>query len=268
MLRCGITGYKGNLGKTFLKLNKNFRYFKFKGDITKKKDIKLWLKNNDFDILIHFAAIVPTNLVNKNYKKAIKVNFYGTKYLVDEIINQKKNIKWFFFSSSSHVYKMKRNKINETSPTIPSSNYGKTKLLAENYLINRLKNSKIELCIGRIFSIYDNTGKDFLIPSLLKKINQKKKKLTFENLNHNRDFLSTLQISKIIIFLWKNRYQGIINIGSGFQTNIKTIVKKLAIKSKKKIFFKDNKPTFLIADITKLKKIGFNQKNLKLKGFF
>ena len=175
MLRCGITGYKGNLGKTFLKLNKNFRYFKFKGDITKKKDIKLWLKNNDFDILIHFAAIVPTNLVNKNYKKAIKVNFYGTKYLVDEIIKQKKNIKWFFFSSSSHVYKMKRNKINETSPTIPSSNYGKTKLLAENYLINRLKNSKIKLCVGRIFSIYDNTGKDFLIPSLLKKINRKKK---------------------------------------------------------------------------------------------
>ena len=103
---------------------------------------------------------------------------------------------------------------------------------------------------------------------MLKKINQKKKKLTFENLNHNRDFLSTPQISKIIIFLWKNRYQGIINIGSGFQTNIKTIVKKLAIKSKKKIFFKDNKPTFLIADISKLKKIGFNQKNLKLKGFF
>ena len=46
MLRCGITGYKGNLGKTFLKLNKNFRYIKFKGDIGKKKDINFWLKNN------------------------------------------------------------------------------------------------------------------------------------------------------------------------------------------------------------------------------
>ena len=268
MLRCGITGYKGNLGKTFLKLNKNFRYIKFKGDISKKKDINFWLKNNEIDILIHFAAIVPTNLVNKNYKKAIKVNFYGTKYLIDEIIKQKKNIKWFFFSSSSHVYKMKRNKINEACSTIPSSKYGKTKLLAENYLKNRLKRSKIEFCIGRIFSIYDNNGKDFLIPNLLKKINQKEKKLTFENLNHYRDFLSTLQISKIITFLWKKRFQGIINIGSGFQTNIKTIVKKLAIKSNKKIFFKDNKPTFLVADISKLRKIGFNRKNLKLKRFF
>lgn len=268
MLRCGITGHKGNLGKNFLKLNKNFRYIKFKGDITKKKDINSWLKNNEFDILIHFAAIVPTNLVNKNYKKAIKVNFYGTKYLIDEIIKQKKNIKWFFFSSSSHVYKMKRNKINETSPTIPSSNYGKTKLLAENYIRNKLQKSKIIFCIGRIFSIYDNTGKDFLIPNLLKKINQKKKKLIFENLNHYRDFLSTLQISEIITFLWKKKFQGIINIGSGSQINIKTIVKKLTSKSKKKLFFKNNKPTFLIADISKLKKIGLKQKNLKLKRFF
>ena len=268
MFRCGITGYKGNLGKTFLRFNKKFRYIKFYGDISKKKDIKLWLKNNEFDILIHFAAIVPTNLVNKDYKKAIKVNFYGTKYLVDEIINQKKNIKWFFFSSSSHVYKMKKNKINEISPTIPSSNYGKTKLLAENYIKKRLQKSKIIFCIGRIFSIYDNTGKDFLIPNLLKKIDKKEKNLIFENLNHYRDFLSTLQISKIIIFLWKKKFQGIINIGSGFQTNIKTIVKKLALKSNKKIFFKDNKPTFLIADVSKLKRIGFKQKNLKLKGFF
>ena len=37
MLRCGITGSSGNLGKTFLK-NKKFYFIKFKGDITKKKN--------------------------------------------------------------------------------------------------------------------------------------------------------------------------------------------------------------------------------------
>ena len=36
MVRCGITGSKGNLGKSFLKRNKNFRYIKFNGDIKKK----------------------------------------------------------------------------------------------------------------------------------------------------------------------------------------------------------------------------------------
>ena len=268
MLRCGITGFKGNLGKTFLKINKNFHYIKFKGDISKKRDINFWLKNNHFDLIIHFAAVVPTYLVNKNYKKAVEVNFKGTKYLIDEIIKQKKNIKWFFFSSTSHVYKMKRNKINEQSPTVPSSKYGKTKLLAENYIVKKLKKSKIKYCIGRIFSIYDNNEKNFLIPSLFKKINQKEKILTFDNLNHYRDFLTTVQISKIIIFLWKKKYEGIINIGSAIKTNIKSIAKRSAVKLNKKIIFHKNKPTYLIADNSKLKRIGYKQKNLKLKRFF
>ena len=30
------------------------------------------------EIVIHLAALVPTNLVNKNYKKAYKVNVIGT----------------------------------------------------------------------------------------------------------------------------------------------------------------------------------------------
>ncbi len=268
MLRCGITGYKGNLGKTFLKVNKNFHFIKFKGDVSKKKDIDIWIKNNYFDLIIHLAAIVPTHIVNKNYQKANNVNFKGTKYLIDEIIKQKKNIKWFFFSSSSHIYKMKRNKINEESLKIPSSKYGKTKLLAENYIIKKLKKSKVKYCIGRIFSIYDNKGKKFLIPNLHQKINQRKKKIIFDNLNHYRDFLTTIQISKIIVFLWKKRYHGIINIGSGVQTNLKSIAQKFAFKFNKKIFFNNNKPTYLIADNSKLKKIGYKQKNLKLKSFF
>ena len=44
MIRCGITGFGGNLGKTFLKINKTFRFIKFKGDIRKKVKLKNGLK--------------------------------------------------------------------------------------------------------------------------------------------------------------------------------------------------------------------------------
>ena len=37
MFKCGITGSKGNLGKTFVKNSKIFKFIKFKGDISKKK---------------------------------------------------------------------------------------------------------------------------------------------------------------------------------------------------------------------------------------
>ena len=83
----------------------------FKGDITNKKQVYNWIKKNKFDIFIHLAAIVPVTEVNKNYNYAKKVNFLGTKYILDALIKyQNMNLKWFFFPSTSHVYKFNKRK--------------------------------------------------------------------------------------------------------------------------------------------------------------
>ncbi len=97
MIKCGITGHTGNLGTTIIKDNKNIKFFKFKGDITNKNLVNKWVNLNDFEYVIHLAAIVPTKKVLKNYKLAKKVNFIGTKNIVDSIIKSKKKINWFFF---------------------------------------------------------------------------------------------------------------------------------------------------------------------------
>ena len=266
MIKCGITGSKGNLGKFIVKQNKKFHFIKFKGDITKKNSVNIWVKKNNFDILIHLAALVPSNEVNKNYKKALNVNYRGTKYLIDSIKKNKKKIKWFFFASSSHVYPLHKRKINENFKTNPVSKYGKTKLLAENYIKKKIE--KRHYCIGRIFSIIDNKNKNFVIPSIKKKLRNNSEKICLNNLNHNRDFLDTKQVSKIIFFLWKKRFSGIINIASGKKTNIQSVAKKIAIKMNKKIKFNYNAPTYHLADIKKLLKIGYKPKALNLKRFF
>jgi nucleoside-diphosphate-sugar epimerase len=267
MLKCGITGFNGNLGKTFLKYNKKFQYIKFKGDISKKKEIEHWIKNNNFDVFIHFAALVPTLIVNRNYKKALNINYKGTKYLVDAIIKHKKKIDWLFFSSTSHVYSLQDRKIKENFKTNPSSKYGKTKLLAENYINKKFRNFQINYCIGRIFSIFDNKGDGFFTPSLIKKIKQKPKKIILDNLNHNRDFLSTKQIVEIIFYLYKIRFTGTINIASGKKTNLKTVAKIFARKLGKDVTFSSNNPTSLVANINKLKRLGFKQKVLNLRRY-
>ena len=266
MIKCGITGSSGNLGKTLVR-SKKFKFVKFNGDISKRNDVAKWIKNNDFDIIIHLAALVPTFIVNKNYQKALKVNYIGTKYLVDSILRYKKDINWFFFASTSHVYPTQKKKISEKNKTKPSSKYGKTKLLAENYIKKKLKNKKFGFCIGRIFSIFDNRQKDFFIPSLLKKIKEGNKDLILENLNHYRDFLTTENITKIILFLEKKRFKGIINIGSGQGINLREIAKIFAKKFRKKVLFRNNFPTFHIANVSKLKKIGFKSKRLNFGRF-
>ena len=106
-MQIGITGSVGILGdiiKKQLKLkNKNI----FKGKIENKKNFKDWIKNNYFDVIIHMAAIVPIKIVNKNKKYALKVNYHGTKNLINAINRLQKKV-WFFYASTSHVYPFKK----------------------------------------------------------------------------------------------------------------------------------------------------------------
>ena len=97
MIVCGITGHNGNLGKQFIKVFNKFKFEKFQGNIANKKDVDNWVKTKEFDLILHFASVVPTTIVNKNYKHASRVNYNGTKFLIDSLINNKKKIKWFFF---------------------------------------------------------------------------------------------------------------------------------------------------------------------------
>ena len=95
----GVTGHTGVLGKALIqkfKKHKNIKIYKFSGDIRKKKDVQFWLKNKKFDAIFHLAAIVSTAKVEKFYSDALKVNYLGTKILVDEIV-KRDSTDWFFF---------------------------------------------------------------------------------------------------------------------------------------------------------------------------
>jgi UDP-glucose 4-epimerase len=260
MLKCGITGSTGVLGKAIRKRTA-YQFIHFKGKIENEKKVYQWVKNNNFDLIIHLAAIVPTSKVNNNFFKANKINYEGTKNLVDAILKYKSNLKWFFFSSTSHVYKLTKTlkKINEKSFILPSTKYGMTKLRAEKYIINKLNKSKVRYCIGRIFSFSDlNQKKPYLIPSLIQKIKKSKNKnVYFENLNHFRDFLSSKSICKAIDILSKNRSKGIYNISSGKSFLLQDIANYISKKFNRKCKFKKNKKTFLIGNVNKLNKLGF-----------
>ena len=253
--RIGLTGSTGSLGRIILKNNKKIRFKCFKGDIRDRSAVFDWVKKNDFTKILHLAAIVPIKEVNRNTLKANQVNFNGTKNVVDACVE--KRVKWFFFSSTSHVYKSSKKKISENDKKKPISYYGLTKLKAENYIIKKFQTAKINYCIGRIFSTTNkNQKKNYLVPDLKFKIRKSKKKLILKNLNHYRDFISMEDISKIIFILSKRNFNGVLNLGSGKGIFLKDIAKLIAKKYKKKIDFSDNKKTtYLVAKVNKLLKI-------------
>lgn len=264
-IKCGITGHTGSIGKALLKETSFIKFELFKGDITKKKDVRKWIKKKQFDYLIHLAAIVPIKEVNKNKKNAFNVNTLGTENLVNALLDIENKTKWFFFASTSHVYSTSKKKISEKSKINPISFYGKTKYLAEKKLI-KLNKKKIKVCIGRIFSTTNiNQRKNYLVPDLKNKIKKRKKIIKLENLNHFRDFISIKDISKIIIYFLKNEISGVINLSTGKPTKLALIANIISKKYKKEIKIIDNnKPTFLVGNNTLLKKIYKKRLNLNI----
>ncbi len=274
MYRCGITGHSGILGKSIQK-NLNFKYIKFNGDITKLKEVEKWVSKNKFDYLIHLAAIVPTSIVEKNFLRSKEVNYIGTKNLINSLIKFEKDIKFFFFSSTSHVYnsKSKFSKLSEKSQTKPYSKYGKTKLLAENYIKKKLNSVQIKYCIGRIFSFtHKNQDVSFVVPNLFEKIKKSKgKNNVLKNLNHFRDFISIDDICSAIGLIIKDEITGVLNIGTGKKIQLSKIANFFAKKFKVRLKIELNKnPTYLISNNDKLKRNGWRPKKdffIELKKF-
>jgi UDP-glucose 4-epimerase len=264
MFKCGITGHSGTLGSQLIKKKFNFKFIIFKDNICSKKKINQWIKKNKLDLIFHIAAIVPTSVVENNFSYANSVNYTGTKNLVDAIVENNLNLKWFFFSSTSHVYSLpkKKIKINEKFKKKAFSKYGLTKLKAERYIKKKLPKSKIPYCIGRIFSFTHISQEDsYLIPSIVKKIRESKKNnIVFNNMNHYRDFVSVADICEAIKLLWIKKSKGEFNIASGKATYIKNIVKFLSKKYKKKPIFIDNGKSYLVGDVKKIKKLGWKPK--------
>jgi len=197
----GITGSTGLIGSHFIKQFPLYKFDKFKGDILAKSQVDKWIKNGKFNKIIHLAAKVPTSYVNNNFKKSKNTNYKGTKNLLNSVLKfKKKEIKWFFFASTSHVYKMSKNKLHEKSKLKPYSKYGYTKLLAENYL---KKGFPFTICIGRIFSItHPKQHSSYAIPSVFSRIKKSKDKILFlKNLNHDRDFCHVKDVCSAINIL-------------------------------------------------------------------
>ena len=104
MIRCGITGASGVLGQK-LKKNLPYKFFSFKENIENYKKVYKWINSQQFDLILHLAAIVPADKVDNNFLRAKKININGTKNLVRAILKSKLAPKWVFYASTSHVYK-------------------------------------------------------------------------------------------------------------------------------------------------------------------
>ena len=233
-------------------INKKAKFFKL--DIANKRGIKKIIEKYKIDSIIHLAAHLIIGEGQKKPKKYYKNNVLGTKKLMEACKNS--TVKNFIFSSTAAIYKEGQYKVSENSIIKPKSVYGKTKIKAENLIINFAKKNKINYGILRYFNIAGaspsgkigliNKKSDHLFKNFSSEIMKKRPKLKIYGSDYNttdgsciRDFIHVSDIAQIHYLILekinKLKISKILNCGYNKGISVLEVAKEFKKQSSKKV---------------------------------
>lgn len=121
-----ITGGKGRLGAALARILPAQSVDRDVLDITDASAVKIFLKKNRFDIVIHCAAYTDVASAEKNKQACYSTNVIGTENLVRNFKGQK-----FVYLSTDYVFDGERGNYREDDTPNPVNYYALTKLLGE-----------------------------------------------------------------------------------------------------------------------------------------
>ena len=229
---------------------KNFKFFKI--DLKDNKKVTK-LFNKQIDAVYHLAAQAGVRYSLKNPRVYLDSNVQGFFNLIENI--KIKNIKKFFYASSSSVYgDSKKFPLTEVDPINPKNFYGLSKKNNEEMVDIYFKDSKTK-CIGfRFFTVFGEFGRpDMLIYQYLESIFNTKKIFYLNNYgNHTRDFTYINDVCEIMFKLLNKKIfkaHQVFNICSNKPIKITSIMKFINAN-----FFikpKIKKREFQLADVKK-----------------
>ena len=213
-------------------------------DIADIKKVTEILKDKRFKAVLHFAGLIRVDESVKYPEKYIEFNYNKAKIFLDTCF--KNDLNKVIFSSTAAVYgNPKKDKVIESDELNPLNPYANSKLMLENYLINKSKNSNVKHIILRYFNVAgaDEKMRTGLISSFsthLIKIasevaTKKRNKLVINGDNYNtpdgtpiRDYIHVSDLADIHLksleYLLKNNKSEIFNCGYGKGYSIKEVI--------------------------------------------
>lgn len=157
-----ITGASGFVGKNFInRLHQKYLFTKY----IKNTNIVI----NEFAVL-HFAGLAHDLLNTKNSNDYYEVNTNLTKEVFNVFLNSSSEV-FIFLSSVKAVADELNEELTEDFLPNPKTDYGKSKLLAEKYILNELERTSKRIYILRPCMIHgpENKGNLNLLYNLVKK---------------------------------------------------------------------------------------------------
>lgn len=221
------------------------------------------------EAIVHFAGTGMVSAAEKNPEAEWKNTVESTQTLLEYIVREQPQAK-FFYASSAAVYGNRHSaKIKEDSEPAPISNYGRFKLEAERICQDFYQKQGCYVNIIRFFSIYGNEMRkqllwDFSNRVFVAKEHGAEKVACFGTGEETRDFLNIVDVCTLFEHLLKQQIPYlVVNGGTGISTSVRTILEILSeeIGFTGELDFdrvvRPADPISLVSEEAKLQEIGF-----------
>ena len=240
-----------------------------KGDVTNYENLQMAL--NNCELVVHLAAQISVEESIKKPELTHSINVGGTENLLKACVANKVNN--VIVASSAAVYgQPKEFPLTESSPLLPISPYGKSKVEMEKILQDFSKEYSLNGISLRFFNIYGKDQTDEyagVITKFMKKISENKPLIIFGDGTNTRDFISIDDVIDSIhnaIEKIEGKKGNCYNIATGKSVSIKELAELMISISGKnlEIIFEPPKEGDIVHSQTTIdlakKELGFEPK--------
>lgn len=197
-------------------------------DLLDKKKLFQIISTIQPNVIFHLATGGLYNGEEKSAQEQFETNTIGTVNLLEAC----RSVSYMCFvnTGSSSEYGKKQFKMKESDSCFPESSYAISKLAATHFCIKEFKTYQKPVVTLRLFSpfgLHDDSRR--LIPYIISE-GKKNKELNLHDRNAVRDYIYIDDVVSACLSCIKNvkKISGeIINIGSGKQTTIESVVKQI-----------------------------------------
>lgn len=222
----------------------------------------------EHDIILHLAAHISVDESIQDPGFTFRVNIEGTYNVLEAV---RKNRNRLIYTSTCETYGAPLGKrlIDESAELRPHSPYAASKAAADRLCFAYFKTFGLDIAIIRPFNVFGPRQREdefgSFIPISVKRALDGKNLQIFGEGQQTRDYMyidDVVQAYDLMVRL-ENTAGEVYNFGTGKETTIKEIAEYIAKKFGVGIDYTEARPgevTNFCADITKVKKLGFQPK--------
>ena len=263
----------------------------FRGSILSKTDLTKVFKSNQFDAVMHFAALKAPGQSMINPEIYSETNIMGTLNVLNQMLRYK--VYKLIFSSSSSVYgEPVKNRLDENHRLEPISFYGFTKLEVERILNWYSRITKLNYVSLRYFNAvgYDiksrikipENNSSNLIPNIMKVLCGEKGKLKIFGSDYNtkdgtcvRDYIHVTDLARAHLdslnYLNQSINPLVLNLATGYGHSVMEVIFEIERQTGLKVKYefvdrRDGDPSIVISESKyKISPINWKPINSDLK---